>query len=373
MIDLGARIAWYQDVMRPDDPAHGVGIADWGISHEFRPDLVVGGKQAWGCICSPGALPDIKPLTPEDIAAKKAHLIARPARTPAEVAEVDRTIFHECGHILVAEMRTDNRSAEENAMHSLDALFAKLTPEQGIVLARAMKDPTARTYSRADTGDTMPEEEKKAPPEGEVKKDGPVRDEAAIMEDLVKAAMAGQPTDELVKELVAAKALANTPAADPPEVEPEPPMMGMKPETAAAYTRAMREAKEAKAEALGAIVDANPHLTEGQRALVRSQPTVVLARQLAASYERPKAAPEATPKIGMPGHPSTKEGGGTALSVRARARSLPAHAEDLHLIGAANHASDTNGVMLDVPGNLLVLDLAVRHRERRHAAKQVAS
>jgi hypothetical protein len=52
-----------------------------------------------------------------------------------------------------------------------------------------------------------------------------------------------------------------------------------------------------------------------------------------------------------------------APSTRARARALPAHEEDRETIGVSG-SGDTNGVNLDVPGNLIVLDFRIRHHER---------
>ena len=90
--NLDDRIAWYKDVMRPDDPALGAGIADWTITWEWRPALAVGGVEAWDCMCSPPALPEMKPLTPEDVAAKRAHLIFRTPESQSDLGEIERTL-----------------------------------------------------------------------------------------------------------------------------------------------------------------------------------------------------------------------------------------------------------------------------------------
>lgn len=55
-------------------------------------------------------------------------------------------------------------------------------------------------------------------------------------------------------------------------------------------------------------------------------------------------------------------------AVRARARALPTHEEDRELLGLARPGEPTNGVSLDTPGHIIVLDLRVRHQERLAAA-----
>lgn len=313
--DLNARIAWYKDAMRPDDPAIGAGISDWAISWEWRPRLDIDGVgDAWGCMCSPAALPAIKPLSPEDIAEKRAHLIFRTPEVQSDFEQIERTLLHELGHVLVAPMQSPHVHAEENAMHSLDAVFAKLSPEQGQILARAMKDPKARAVAR---GEAMPEDKKaeEKPPEAEVKKqEAAPHTVAEIEQAIAAAAIAGQPTDELVKELLAALVARG---AKPPAEAPEPasvPPMGMVDQgtMARAIAKAENEARAAQDEAKKAIVSANPHLNDAQKAIVLEQPNAAKARAVAESYGRPQAQE----KMGMEKHPAA--GGGRAETVRAR-------------------------------------------------------
>lgn len=52
--------------------------------------------------------------------------------------------------------------------------------------------------------------------------------------------------------------------------------------------------------------------------------------------------------------------------IRERARAIPANEEDQELLRLRGGAP-SNGVFLDIPGNLIVLDFAVRHAERVRA------
>ncbi len=341
--DIADRIAWYKETMRPDDPALGAGISDWAITWEWRKDLRVSGQSVWGCMCSPGALPAIKALTPEDVAAKRAHLIFRTPETQSDLAEVERTLLHELGHVLLAPMQSPHVDAEENAMHSLDAVFAKLTPEQGRILARAMRDPKARPVA---PGDTMPEDKKaeEKSPEAEVKKQEAPRSVADIEAAIVAAALKGEPVEELTKELVAALAARGAQAA--PEVaEPASvPPMGVNDQ--AAMARAIAEANN---EAKKAIVGAHPHLNDAQKAIVLEQPTAAKARAVAESYPRPTAAPEPA-KMGTT-HPAL--GGGKTETVRAR---IMREASDRVRARAGRGRSSGNnaGIDLDQPGYALI-------------------
>ena len=162
-------IARYQDLLRPEDPAFGNGIADWTISSEYQddPQSENGGGPIWGCMCSPSRLPELVKLQSEDIAAKRAHIILRSPKSVDDIAELHRTVLHELGHVLVAPMGSENREAEENAMHSLDHFFSKLSPEQSAVLARAFQNPMARAYRAKEKA--MPDmEENKDKPEKEI-------------------------------------------------------------------------------------------------------------------------------------------------------------------------------------------------------------
>jgi hypothetical protein len=153
--NLSERIAWYQERLRPEDSAMGNGIADWTITAEYRSGLKVDGADIWGCMCSPSKLPELQKLTADDIAAKRAHIVIRTPENADDLAEVERTLLHELGHVLVAPMQSTNREAEENAMHSFDHFFSKLSPEQGAILARAMQNPMARAYRAKETLDIV--------------------------------------------------------------------------------------------------------------------------------------------------------------------------------------------------------------------------
>jgi hypothetical protein len=306
--DLGERIAWYQERLRPEDAAFGNGIADWTITAEYQndPQSENGSGPIWGCMCSPSRLPKLLKLQPDDITAKRAHIIVRTPKTPGDIAEIERTILHELGHVLVAPMQSENREAEENAMHSLDHFFSKtkLSPEQGAILARSFQNPMARAYRAKDKAMPDVTEENKDKPDKDAPKmaEGAPRDVASITADLIKAAMAGQPTDELVKELVAAQALAGASGNGPTSVPPAPPTMGMKSEDA--YARARTELAQERKEAIEAIIESNPHLDDKQRAMARKQGTVAAARELIATY--PRVANQNEPaRMGMQNNPKT--------------------------------------------------------------------
>lgn len=354
--DLDKRVAYYQDVMRPDDPDKGNGIADWTITSEYRPDLVVPGVGAsWGCTCSPGALPEIEALTPDDVAAKRAHLIFRTPKSASEISEVERTLVHELGHVLVAPMQSTNVAAEENAMHSLDALFARLSPEHRQIFARAMQNPKARAY-RAGDGE-MPD-----PADSDKDKDKDKSEPAKALEG--GASSAGDPDGPAVADILAKQdgnaalawlaklagkavdaALPGGEAAAPPAA-PEPASMGMSQEDAYARARA-----EVTKEAVEGLIEANPHLSDKAKAVVRKQPDVARAREIIATYERPATEPAKPPMIGMPGHPATAAGGATAVSVRARA--LQADPEVMARVRRSTSDEDTAGLHLDIPGHIL--------------------
>lgn len=352
--DLNARIAWYKDAMRPDDPAIGAGISDWAISWEWRPRLDIDGVgDAWGCTCSPVALPAIRPLSTEDVTEKRAHLIFRTPQVQSDLGEIERTLLHELGHVLLAPLQSPHVHAEENAMHSLDAVFAKLSPEQGQILARAMKDPKARAVAR---GEAMPSpEDKKAEektPEAEVKKqEAAPRTVAEIEQAIAAAAIAGQPTDELVKELLAALvARGAKPSSEAPEPASVPPMGMVDQGTMArAIAKAQDEAKAAQDEAKKAIVDANPHLNAAQKAIVLEQPNAAKARAVADSYGRPQSAQD--PKMGMEKHPAA--GGGRAETVRARLM-RETRDEVKARVFRGRSKDNTSGMNLDQPGYTLV-------------------
>lgn len=345
--NLAERIAWYQERLRPEDNAFGNGIADWTITAEYVQNPTVNGEPIWGCMGSPSDGGMTK-LTPEDIAAKRAHIILRMPTSAAELPEVDRTLLHELGHVLVAPMQSTNRAAEENAMHSLDYFFSKLSPDEGQALARGIQTPMARAYRAepakdGDMPDNAPtdDKDKKEPDKPAMAQEGGRRSVAEIEQDLVKAALANQPTDDLVKELIAAKVaeMANATAAAPPA--PPPPEMGMKPEDAYA-----RKAAENTKESIEAIIEANPHLNDGQRAMARKQATAKDARELVGTYPRPSNQNEPA-KLGL----QNPKAGGNAPTVRARA--LQADDDVMARVHRAASSDDTAGLHLDVPGHIL--------------------
>jgi hypothetical protein len=251
-------------------------------------------------------------------------------------------------------MQSVNTEAEENAMHSLDALFAKLSPEQGRVLARAMQDPTARSY-RARDGETMDEkdgekpdvEKPKAQEGGGMALDGQQAAEIVASGDANRAL---QFLTKLLGEAAGALIGGETQAV----VEPEAPVMGMK--TEQAYARAQKEAdariEATQKEAIEAIVDANPHLDDKQRTVVRKQPTVAAAREIIASYPRPQATPE-KPTMGLQGHPGTVKGGGAPQTALARIKSS-ASPRVQKIMGMT--AADNDGVTYDLPGHMVYVD-----------------
>lgn len=302
--DLGKRIAWYQTHLRPEDPKQGDGIVSWTITSEYMPGAELAAKYGspiWGCMGSP-ASGGMLMLTSEDIAARRAHIVVALPEKPEDLAQIDRTLIHECGHILVAHLNIP-RSEEENIMHSVDNLFSKLTPDEGIALARAIHDPTARAY-RAQEGSMPPtDQENKDKPEPAKAQDGAPRDVAAIQGDIAKAALAGQSCEELCKELAlalvaAGSAAGSAPASAPP---PPPPAMGMKPEDA--YARKIAESTK---EALEALVEAHVIVDAKQKTAILNCGSIARAREILSAFPRNITAPQ----MGLPGHPSTPAGGG---------------------------------------------------------------
>lgn len=304
--DLAKRVAWYQEHLRPEDDRFGVGISDWTITAEYVPgpelDKLLGAP-VWGCMGSPGAR-GLSKLTPEDIASRRAHILIRVPTTPAELAEIDRTLLHESGHVLAAKLNLP-RDAEEEVMHSLDNLYSKLLPEEGIALARAIQNPMARAYRALAKEGDMPDPEKPEPPNGEggdkpKMAEGAPRDVATIQGEIAKAALAGQPVDELAKELALALVSAGSNAGNGPGSPPSPmppPEMGMKPEEA--YQRAATA--KAQADAVKAFADVVEGLDDGQRAMVREMPNLDKAKALVATYKRAPATEAA--KMGLQVNP----------------------------------------------------------------------
>jgi hypothetical protein len=295
--NLSERIAWYQDRLRPEDSAHGNGIADWTITSEYRDNFEVDGAPVWGCMCSPSLLPSIQKITADDIAAKRAHIIVRTPKHPEDLPEIERTILHELGHVLVAPMQSTNREAEENAMHSFDHFFSRLSPEQGEILARSFQNPMARAYRAPAKETAMPDpvddKDKKEPDKGGEKpamQEGAPRDIATIEQELLAARLANDTAKmtALQDEWFAAKMASS--AAPAPVVAP-PPEMGMKPEEA--YQR------KVNTEAVNAFVDAL-EVPDDKKAYLRKQPTIAAAKEALAFLPKQSAT------MGFDGHPSLR-------------------------------------------------------------------
>jgi len=355
--DLKALVSWWQNFLVPDDKDLGNGLSDYTITSEYVPNLTLEGLgNVWAL------------LLPPDLENKRAHIQVRTPTNEREAKEVNRSVFHELGHILAAPLRSTNTAAEENMMHSLDKIggrLAELDPEYPRIFARIMTTQyKARAY-RAEEG-SMPDpiEPNKDKPDVPKAQEGAPRDVATIQGDIAKAAMAGQPVDELAKELALALIAAGSGGAPAPASEPMPaamPTMGMQQEQAYA-----RKAIENKHEAIEAILEANPHLDDKQKAMARKQSSVKDARELIASYHRPATDP-AKPKevtMGLGGHPATPEGGGKTLSVRARA--MQADPEVKARIQRATSDADTAGLSLDIPGHILAWSPSEMLKEQRH-------
>ena len=106
---------------------------------------------------------------------------------------------------------------------------------------------------------------------------------------------------------------------------------GMKPEDA--YARARTEWAKERTEAIEAIIDANPHLDDKQKAMARKQSTVAAARELIATYPRvanqnepARMGMEKNPKLGAP-ETRAIEGGLPPEESAAMARSMGARAD----------------------------------------------
>lgn len=291
--NLSERIAWYQERLRPEDSAMGNGIADWTITAEYRSGLKVDGADIWGCMCSPSMLPELQKLTADDIAAKRAHIVIRTPESADDIAEVERTILHELGHVLVAPMQSVNREAEENAMHSFDHFFSKLSPEQGAILARSFQNPMARAYRAKE--ETMPDmEDKKDKPDKEAPKmqEGAPRDIATIEAEILKTRLAGGDVAALLDEWLAAKMAAtadNGPASEPALVAP--PEMGMKPEEA--YQR------KVNTEAVKVFVDML-EVPDEKKAFLRKQTTITGVKEALDFVGKENA------KMGLDAHPALR-------------------------------------------------------------------
>lgn len=354
--DLKALVSWWQKFLVPDDKELGNGLADYDITAEYVPNLTLEGLgNVWAL------------LLPPDLENKRAHIQVRTPTNEREAKEVNRSVFHELGHVLAAPLRSTNTAAEENMMHSLDKIggrLAELDPEYPRIFARIMTTQyKARAY-RAEEGSMPDPIEDPKKPDVPKAQEGAPRDVVTIQGDIAKAAMAGQPVDELAKELALALIAAGSGGASAPASEPMPaamPAMGMQQEQA--YARKIAENNK---EAIEAVLAANPHLDDKQKAMARKQHSVKDACELIASYHRPATDP-AKPTgatMGLDGHPATPEGGGKTLSVRARA--MQADPEVKARIQRATSEADTAGLSLDIPGHILAWSPTEMLKEQRH-------
>ena len=142
--NLSERIAWYQTF----PSGFALKIPPWATASPIgrsRPNIAAVSKSTaphFGVVCAPlDASRSAKAHRGRYRGKTRAHIIIRTPENADDLAEVERTLLHELGHVLVAPMQSTNREAEENAMHSFDHFFSKLSPEQGAILARAMQNP----------------------------------------------------------------------------------------------------------------------------------------------------------------------------------------------------------------------------------------
>lgn len=368
--NLAEMVAKYQAFLAPEDPRFGDGIAGWNISSEYDPNPVdeSDGSPIWGCMCSPSVLASegrrVK-LQPEDIETKRAHIVVRTPTNRAELIEMERTVLHELGHVLHAKLNLP-RDAEEEIMHSLDHFFSKLSPEQGRILARAFQNPMARAYRAEDTAMPEPTEEDKKPDKpAPAMQEGAPRDIAAIEADMLKARLSGADLTALQDEWFAAKMAAtagNGPASEP--VPAAPPTMGMKPEEA--Y---MRQAAADRKEAIEAIIDANPHLDDKQKAMARKMPNVKDARELVASY--PRAANQNEPaRMGMLQNPKTDKHANMLPLARAvaKAEESPLLRKVLGIGSLTDdgvHVEPSEGTAIYIDGTARLNHLRAKYRAKR--------
>jgi hypothetical protein len=372
--DLEEIIAWFKTRIIPEDTSHGAGVSDWTITAEYVPNLVTNGERAYGAVCSPSDHESM--LTADDVAAKRAHFLICTPENENDIREMYETFRHECEHILqsmYAVLGEDTRAAMENHAHSMGNFVAKLTPQEVLLFPRIKQNPMARAYRAKDKAmpDPTNEENKDKPDKAPAMAEGGPRDLSAIEKDLIAAVLAGQPTDELAKELVAAKALAgagSAPASVP--APPVPPTMGMKPEDAYA-----RKAAENTREAIEAIIEANPHLSKEQAAMARKQVTAKDARELVATYPR-AANQNDQAKLGMQKNPKTDEHSNLLPLARAvaRAEQNPMLRKVLG-IGSLNddgvHVEPSEGTAIYIDGTARLNHLRAKYRakqEKRGAA-----
>jgi len=96
--NLNDFVQWFKSRIKPNDPQIGSGISDWTITAEYVPNLEVGGTKAFGALCSPSD-PTLM-ITPEDVAAKRAHFLICTPESERDIQEMYETFRHECEHIL---------------------------------------------------------------------------------------------------------------------------------------------------------------------------------------------------------------------------------------------------------------------------------
>ena len=346
-------IGWFKERMRPKDQTIGNGIADWTITAEYVPDLIVDGTPAYGALCSPGD----KTIFPsqEDVDAKRAHFLIRPPSDEKSTKELRVTFFHECNHILQSMFASpggSNRTGMENQTHSMDNFLSLLTPEEITLFARHIPTEAARAY-RAEEG-SMPDavpDPKKEPDKGTEKPamaEGAPRDVATIQGDIAKAALSGLPCEELCKELALALVAAGSAAGNGPSSTKEPivpPTVGMTPEQA--YARKIAENTK---ESIEAIVEANTHLTDSQKAMARKQSSAKDARELVSTYPR-AANQNDQAKLGMP--KDAKAQGDKAEKPMARAiREAGDNPALRRILGIG--AMERDGIYVEPGGGILV-------------------
>jgi len=323
--DLEKVINYYQTHLQPEDGQIGPGIKDWTITAEYVPGEILAatyGAPVWGTMGSP-ASGGMTKLTPEDVAAKRAHILIRKPVVLSDIAEIYRTFLHECGHILAAELNLP-RDVEENIMHSIDRVYSKLLPEEGLALARAITDPNARAY-RAEKP-AMPDP---VPPEKPA--DKPAMQAARPLEDITADLAKVDSTDTAalvalqaeLRDALIAKGAGTAGGDNGPPSAPVPvPPVGM--DQAQAYARGKAEA-EASAAAAGEkklverFVASVEGLSAEQRAVARKMSTLADAEEAVKSYKQPGAG--AT--LGMKRDDLTKGNGGASAGVN-RAVGLPA-------------------------------------------------
>lgn len=368
--DLDKRVAWYQSHLQPEDAAHGVGIAEWIITAEYVPGEILAatyGTPVWGTMGSPGSGGMAK-LTPEDVAAKRAHILIRTPVVASDLAEIDRTLIHELGHVLAAKLNLP-REAEEEVMHSIDNLCSKLLPEEGLALARAITDPNARAYraEKPAMPDPVPPE-KPADKPAEKPAMQAARPIADIEKDLLAARLAGSDTAALLDEWLAAKMAA--PAGDngPPSAPVPVPPVGMSQDQAYARGKAEAEASAAAAgekKLVERFVASVEGLSEAQRAVARKMSTLADAEEAVKSYKQPGAG--AT--LGVKREDLTKGNGGAPETAYARMRKGPTDPMVREALGLAEATPGAHGIG-SAPAHILTMSFHEQSQE--YLAKQRA-